>query len=80
MKEDDPPVKYLHADAVKLIQSFPMLLYRLHALPGDYRVAEIEAELKEGLAHLNELLADVCDTIAKIHKTAGKISDLEKEK
>jgi hypothetical protein len=80
MNGHDPKIKSLQADAVKLIREFPMLLYRLHALPGDERVKQIEEELKEGLAHLNDLLGEVCETITKIHRTAGKITELENEK
>ncbi|HEY4150735.1 MAG TPA: hypothetical protein VGM41_17475 [Chitinophagaceae bacterium] len=63
-------------EAIYAIQAFPILLYRIHALPYNERTLEIEKELKEGLSQLNDLLSELRSTVTAFHGTAAKVREL----
>jgi hypothetical protein len=59
---------------------FPSLLQKLHGLPQDERVKQLEQELREGLHRFDGLLQEVKETIRNFNKTAGEIRRLDNEK
>ena len=55
---------------------FPSLLQKLHSLPQDERVLQLEHELLEGLARFDGLLREVHEAMQRFNDTANDIREI----